>query len=137
MNKMRPELSKKNPYWISKYRYYELKYFCLQYYEWKQKYYELEMTQQYGSCICPISRTNSIRDKTGDTAIKMADIKRKMELIEQTCIMADSELYDYIFQGVTCGYGYTYLQTVLQIPCSKDTYYDRYHKFFYILSKKC
>lgn len=30
-NDMRPELSQKNPYWIGKHRYYELKHFCLQY----------------------------------------------------------------------------------------------------------
>lgn len=28
---LRAELSEKNPYWIEKHRYYELKHFCLQY----------------------------------------------------------------------------------------------------------
>lgn len=28
---IRPELSEKNPYWIERHRYYELKHFCLQY----------------------------------------------------------------------------------------------------------
>ena len=32
----RAELSKKNPYYISKHRYYELKHFCRQYDEWKR-----------------------------------------------------------------------------------------------------
>ena len=27
---IRPELSEKNPYWIERHRYYELKHFCLQ-----------------------------------------------------------------------------------------------------------
>lgn len=31
----RAEISKKNPHYISKHRYYELKHFCLQYPEWK------------------------------------------------------------------------------------------------------
>ena len=35
-NDMRPELSQKNPYWIGKHRYYELKHFCLQYPIWKK-----------------------------------------------------------------------------------------------------
>lgn len=26
---IRPELSEKNPYWIGKHRYYELKHFCI------------------------------------------------------------------------------------------------------------
>ena len=33
---IRPELSEKNPYWIEKHRYYELKHFCLQYPIWKR-----------------------------------------------------------------------------------------------------
>ena len=38
---VRPELSKKNRYWISKARYYELKHFCLQYPGWRKAYSEL------------------------------------------------------------------------------------------------
>ena len=35
---IRPELSEKNPYWIERHRYYELKHFCLQYPIWKKAY---------------------------------------------------------------------------------------------------
>ena len=28
---IRPEVSQKNPFWIGKHRYYELKHFCLQF----------------------------------------------------------------------------------------------------------
>lgn len=35
---IRPELSEKNPYWIERHRYYELKHFCLQYPIWKKTY---------------------------------------------------------------------------------------------------
>lgn len=38
---IRAEVSKKNPYWIEKHRYYELKHFCLQYPIWKQAYLSL------------------------------------------------------------------------------------------------
>lgn len=136
MNKMRPELSKKNPYWISRYRYYELRYFCMQYNEWRQKYNELQMCMSPGRVLFTNGNTNNVSDKTASIAIQMAELRRKMELVEQSCIEADSELHSYIFQGVTRGYGYTYLQTVLGIPCTKDAYYDKYHKFFYILSNR-
>ena len=36
MSRERAELSKKNPYHIPRYRYYELKYFCRQYNDWKK-----------------------------------------------------------------------------------------------------
>lgn len=38
---IRPELSEKNPYWIEKHRYYELKHFCLQYPIWRKAYASL------------------------------------------------------------------------------------------------
>ena len=38
---IRPEISKKNQYWISKPRYYELRHFCLQYPNWRKAYSEL------------------------------------------------------------------------------------------------
>ena len=38
---IRPELSEKNPYWIEKHRYYELKHFCLQYPIWRKAYVSL------------------------------------------------------------------------------------------------
>lgn len=39
---IRPEVSAKNKYWLSKHRYYELKHFCLQYPEWKRVYHDLD-----------------------------------------------------------------------------------------------
>ena len=39
---LRAELSEKNPYWIEKHRYYELKHFCLQYPIWKKIYRSLD-----------------------------------------------------------------------------------------------
>ena len=60
----------------------------------------------------------------------------RIELIDETAIDADPCLYEYIIKGVTEGKSYTYLKTVLGIPCGKDMYYDRYRKFFWLLSKK-
>ena len=39
---IRPEISKKNRYWIDKHRYYELKHFCLQYPTWKKAHSSLD-----------------------------------------------------------------------------------------------
>ena len=50
---IRPELSEKNPYWIEKHRYYELKHFCLQYPIWRKAYASLNSfssNQQIGRC---------------------------------------------------------------------------------------
>ena len=47
---------------------------------------------------------------------------------------ADEYLYEYILKEITEGISYTYLKTAMKIPCGKDMYYDRYRKFFWLLS---
>jgi hypothetical protein len=48
---------------------------------------------------------------------------------------ADKDLYLYLLKAVTEGLSYTHLKTKLDIPCGKDMYYDRYRKFFWLLSE--
>ena len=59
-----------------------------------------------------------------------------MRMIEQTAIATDEELYSYILKGVTEGISYDHLKARLEIPCCKDTYYDLYRRFFWLLSKE-
>ena len=58
----------------------------------------------------------------------------RMELVEKVAREADPYLASYILKAVTEGYSFTYLKSRLEIPCSRDTYYDRYRRFFWILS---
>lgn len=95
---IRPEITHSKRYYISKHRYYELKHFCLQYYEW------------HGS-----------------------QAKYK-DLIRETCNSADPTIAEYIFKAVTEGCSYTYLKTALGIPCGRSMFFDRYRKFFWLLS---
>ena len=136
MTKLKPELSKKNRYWISKHRYYELKHFCLQYKEWKALY--LSMSEPYHTTIVPDSDHNNIEwvDSTATTVIKRDYYLSKMRIVEETALRTDPQLYRYIFKGVTENVGYTYLKTVMNIPCGRDMYYDRYRKFFWMLDSK-
>lgn len=133
MSKMRPELSKKNKYWISKYRYYELKYFCLQYKEWKKIYSEIDNVKT--NSIIKIQETFDYNDSTINIIEKRNSIYGKISLIEQAAINTDLSLYKYILKAVTENLSYVYLKTKLNIPCGKDMYYERYRKFFWILDK--
>jgi hypothetical protein len=58
-----------------------------------------------------------------------------MKLVEQTALAADSELATYILKGVTEELSFNMLKSKLDIPCSKDTYYDRYRRFFWLLDE--
>lgn len=135
MSYVRSEISEKNPYWIPKHRYFELKHFCLQYPDWKKYYVSLLGVNSLSSLGGNKPRLNTITDKTGETAIKRLYFSDRMKMIEQTAIDSEPDIYEYLLKGVTEGLSYTYLKTYCDIPCSKDFYYDRYRRFFWLLDK--
>lgn len=131
---IRPELSTKNKYWIDKLRYYELKYFCLQYSTFKKTYAAINELSASSFMLDRIPSSNIPGDLTSKCAMKKAYYADKIHAIEQAAMDADEDLYMYILKAVTEGLSYTYLKTNLDIPCSKDTYYDRYRRFFWLLN---
>lgn len=132
---LRSELSEKNKYWIDKHRYYELKHFCMQYNTWKKTYYDLSNLKIPSSIFERISPSTMHSDFTAKYAIRKAYYGEKIKLVEDIAKKTDEELWEYILKGVTEGLSYTYLKTNLGIPCSKNTYYDRYRRFFWLLSE--
>lgn len=132
---IRPEISDKSKYWIDKHRHYELKHFCLQYPSWKRKYETLGIPTISSSMMEKLPGTNTPSDLTARFAINKAYYWDRMKLIEQTAMEADRYLYEYILLAVTEGLSYTYLKTKLKMPCGRDMYYDRYRKFFWLLSE--
>lgn len=132
---LRAELSLKNKYHIDKHRYYELKHFCLQYPMWKQAYHEFSDASIPLSMISGMPTDNLPGDPTAKRVMMKMFYEDRIKLIEKTAIDTDPYLYSYIIKGVTEEKSYTYLKNVLGIPCGKDMYYDRYRKFFYLLSE--
>ena len=132
---IRAEISTKNKYWISRHRYYELKHFCLQYPEWAKIYLTLDGFNRSNSNLDKILASTHYSDPTAKCAIARAFYSERIKLIERIAIETDSELAIYILKGVTEGLSYEYLKARLDIPCCRDTYYDRYRRFFWLLSK--
>ena len=77
---IRPELSEKNPYWIEKHRYYELKHFCLQYPIWKKARAALSGLSQRP--IDAVKLTGSIGDPTAKCVEAREFYSERMGLIE-------------------------------------------------------
>ena len=132
---LRAELSSKNRYWIDKHRYYELKHLCLQYPIWKSAYVAFDNPSISLSSIESIPTSNLPGDPTAKRAMMKAYYSEKMKLIEDAAKEADKYLHEYILKAVTEGLSYTYLKSKLDIPCGRDMYYDRYRRFFWILSE--
>ena len=131
---IRPEISTKNKYWIDKHRYYELKHFCLQYPSWKKTYAAINELSASSPTIERVV-SSDISDLTAKCAIRKAYYSDRIKLIEQAAMDADQDLYIYILKAVTEGLAYTYLTSQMHIPCSRDTYYDRYRRFFWLLNE--
>lgn len=132
---IRPEVSTKNKYWIDKHRHYELKHFCLQYPMWKKTYSEFSDSSISLSAIDYAPTSNIPGDPTAKRAIMKAYYAEKINMIDRVAKETDKYLYEYIIIAVTEGRSYTYLKTKLDMPCGRDMYYDRYRKFFWLLSK--
>ena len=123
-------------YGISKNRFKELYYWCLQYNEWKD---ELKYKTDTVKCIeitdMPVSHGNG--DSTQQLAMRRAQLEQNCRLIEQIALEADPEIYQYLLKAVTDeNVTYRYLRLVMGIPCGKDMYYDRRRKFYWLLSQK-
>lgn len=131
---IRAEISEKNKYWISKHRHYELKHFCLQYPTWKKSYTELDSLGKRGDDSVYF-RVNTPSDPTSKCVEMRSVYLERMDLVRRIAFEADPDLASYIFRAVTEGLSYTYLKTKLAIPCGKDMYYDRYRRFFWLLSE--
>lgn len=135
MPDVRPINEKK--YEISKHRFLELYHFCMQYQEWKN---ELKLVKD---TVKGMTNTDGIRGSGGagsateQLVIRRLKLLEKCELIEQTAIEADPELYQYIIEGVTAEYAsYKYLREAKGIPCGKNVYYNRRRKFYWLLAQK-
>lgn len=135
VNRQRPELSKKNPYWIPKEKYYELLYFSRQYNTMRQE--KRDLLRTYPSIgTSEYVMTSDISDPVIKAAVRAEELSAKMKLIEDTVMEAGPDIYKWLLIGITTDYSYNYLAKKLNMPAGKDLYYDRYRKYFYYLSKK-
>lgn len=130
----RPELSERNKYYVEKHRYYELKHFCLQYPTWEKAYRALDGLAKRPSDLI-IFTTAGCSNPTEKCAIAHEYYSKRMNLVNKACRETDEVIGQYIFKAVTEGCSYEVLQTRYSIPCCRETYYELYRRFFYILNK--
>lgn len=121
--RLRTEVSKKNPYYISRHRFLELKHFCAQYPEWRELYF-LAKTQTMGE----------EKDPTGFYASVMADCQKNMELVRNVSHAVDKVIGPYIFLHVTRGDSFDKLLACDGIPCCRESFYIFLRQFYHDLS---
>ncbi len=125
----------KDKYNISKNRFLELYYLCLQYYELQEEL--KEKRDALKSTQCSGMPSSGIRgNPTENIGIECAEISKKCSAIEQAARKADPELHEYIFFAVTHeNITFNYLKMKKNIPCERDRYYSSRRKFYYYLDR--
>ena len=131
---IRPEISKRNEFWISKHRYYELKHFCLQYPEWKRIIAEYSYLKGR-SVVAKTGKQLEYIDPTLDILEYLEGFQKNIELVEQSCELSDSVLKPYLIESVGYGKTFEYLLSVKHMPCSRSTFYRAYRKVFWNLDR--
>lgn len=121
---------------VSGKRYKELCGFCEQYPEWLEELKcKADTMKSKGISDMPAPPLGC-SDETGNLAIRRVELQKKCELIEQTAIEADSDLYRYIIDSVCHGIPFCNLRGIMGIPCSRTSFYDKRRYFFFLLDKK-
>ena len=119
-----------NEYNISKYRYRELKNFCLQY---REKKMQLSSITLLGSAGTESNgKGSAISDRPANDAIRIAEIKSDIDLIESCAKEVSDLLYEYLIANVVDEIPYERMS----IPVGRRKFYETRRKFFYILSQR-
>ena len=95
-------------------KYNELRYFCLQYGAKKKEIERIEKA-------CDIGRF-----------LQSLQLKEEVELIEDTALEADPELYKWTLKSVTEGIPYENMD----VPAGRRQFYETRRYFFFLLAQK-
>lgn len=125
--RVRTELSKQNKYYIDKQRRLELVHFCLQYKTWKKEILNIEDKFQNGIIYEKESPEHIDKLKR-----RFEYYKRSVAMVENAAVKTDPELAIYLLKAVTEDLTFSAFE-MQGIPCSRSTYYRRFHKFFWVL----
>lgn len=121
-------------YGISKHRYQELKAFCLQYEEKKNKIrYGLSSVQNDGA-----PAGGGVGRPTERQAIDNEQYKKDCLMIEEAAVRANPGIWKYILKSVTLGLPYEFVEYDSEqgkIPMCRSDFYGTRRKFYAILNE--
>lgn len=134
---IRPEVSKKKPYYVERHRYYELKHFCLQWKTWKRYLNDFEIRYpSLDTSGIPKDRNPAESNPTAEEVERRDYYLSLAQMVHDTAYAADEFLGLYILTAVTQGLTYESLRVNYGIPCCREHYYAAYRKFFWLLDKE-
>lgn len=118
-------------YNISREKYRELKYFCLQYPEWKHQLQTLTDDLK-APIITDMPTAHNGTDSTAMIMLKRIELAEKCALVERTAQEVCGNTYSPLLKNVTEGVRYESMPTYT----GRRQFYENRRKFFYSLAKK-
>ena len=126
-----------NKYKISSHAYLELHHFCMRYHEYKSEIYKIMNGGGTSGVITYSKSTGRYSDPTANSVLKIERFRRHCELIEQTALETDSNIYQPLLNNVTTGVTYDQMKACgIRILCGRRQFYEKRKKFFYLLFLK-
>ena len=129
---------KTGKFYIPKSAFMSARYYALRYHEYIDRYRQLQ-SEDIDAIDYSKDRTDggSQNSSVESKAIKMAELKEKIELIENTAVEAGGDIAKYVLKAVTeedvpCWL----LIKQYDMPCGKKMFYERRRKFYYLLSDR-
>lgn len=133
--KIRTKISEKNAYYLDKYRYLELKNFCMQYPEWKRQANMIIGTASPCSIIESHHSNGTHSDTTSTYAIASLYFTERISMVDKAAKMAVGDWWKSMVTAVTEGLSYECIMARCQIPFCRDYWYEAYRHFFWELNK--
>ena len=127
---------KKSEWALRKHEFLSVYHYALQYQSWKDEYASISGGL---SAITNdgMPHATGTSNPTEAKAMRMAELSKKIEMIEETAKEAGGVLAPWILKAVTHEeVTYTYLRSIMGIPCGKNLFYDHRRKFYYLLNRR-
>lgn len=122
-------------YKLERHEFFTAYHYALQYNAWRDQYEALDGRKAIAMDGMPHGTTCG--NPTEAIGMKRAALADKMRLIERVANEVAPDLYKWLFKAVTNeGITFPYLETVMNIPCSKNTFYEVRRKFYYRLASE-
>lgn len=137
-NRVRTQLSVKNPYYIEPERMLELRHFVHQYDSWKR--WVKDYNFKYGTVFYSgMGRDQNVHKPVEEEVERRDRFVSSIDMVDKTLCEAFNEMTNsirnYILEAITGNKSYEWLRTMHNVPFGKDYYFRRYRKFYWLLDK--
>lgn len=108
----------------------------MQYADWQKALIALDTLNFNGNIPEFLTRTTYKTSPVERLCIARQYYRDKIKMIEESTMLADDEIADYILLAVTKNISCIALINKYNMPCGKDKFYNAYRKFFWHLSQQ-